>query len=199
MNRIAVVFAVLVLVLLLSSCFAFLPQDNGYLSIDMELPALAKGPGDQPVVIFVANAEMEDSIKELLWLIDKETEVGLSSQEEDRLVDLAVALANRGLVKFGGDPFLRTTIPEADLSGSISIPGVPAGRSYFVKVFVFQAGQDIVSIDDLSEVVLEWENQLFDTEDWSAPITEWDPLVPFPVKVEAGKTTEIDITLVGEL
>jgi len=198
MKRIMLWIVVTAVVAILSGCFAFLPQSDGYLSIDLEIPPEVKGPGDHPVVIFVANAEMEDSIKELLWLIDKESEVGLSDDEDDRLVDLAIAVSNRGLVKFGGDPFLRTTIPalQPGDQGSFKIPAVPAGRSYFVKVFVFEVGQDIVNVDELSDVDLVVENRLFDTEDWSYPISDWDALPPFPIEVETGKTTEIDITLV---
>jgi len=203
MKRIAIFAAGITLAFLLCGCFAFLPQSDGYLSMDLRIPPELKGPGDHPVVIFVANADMEDSIKELLWLIDKVSEGFASSKEEDRLVDLAVAVSNRGLVKFGGDPFLRTTIPAlsplAANTGSFEIPGIPAGRSYFVKVFVFETGQEIVNVDELSEVVLELESQLFDTEDWSVPINAWDPFAPFPIKVEAGKTTKIDIALVSEL
>jgi hypothetical protein len=205
MKRIIIAIAVSILTCFLSGCFAFLPQSDGYLSIDLEIPPEAKGPGEHPVVIFVANADMEDSIKELLWLIDKETDEigGLNDKEEDRLEDLAVAVSNRGLVKFGGDPFLRTTIPATTTSGSFKIPAVPAGRSYFVKVFVFEVGQDIVNVDELSDVTVVVENQLFDTENYTAGSdwTDWTRYAPapFPIKVEAGETTEIDITLVPEL
>lgn len=200
MKRMIIAIAVSILACFLSGCFAFLPQSDGYLSIDLEIPPEAKGPGEHPVVIFVANAEMEDSIKELLWLIDKESKVGLSDKEEDHLVDLATAVSNRGLVKFGGDPFLRTTIPETTTSGSFKIPGVPGDRSYFVKVFVFEVGQDIVNVDELGDVELEVENRLFNTEDYSSDWTTWSPVSPpFPIEVKAGETTQIDITLVLEL
>jgi len=203
MKRLMMAIAAMVLAFFLSGCFAFLPQGEGYLSIDLEIPLEARGPGEHPVVIFVANAGMEDSIKELLWLIDKESEVGLSDKEEDRLVDLATAVSNRGLVPFGGDPFLRTTIAETTTSGSFKIPGVPGDRSYFVKVFVFEVGQDIVNVDELSDVTLVVENRLFDTEYYQAGFdwTDWTRYAsaPFPIEVKAGETTQIDITLVPEL
>jgi hypothetical protein len=148
MKRIVFTVAILGLAFLLSGCFAFVPQTDGFLSIDVEIPAEAKGPGDLPVIIFVCNADMEDSVKELLWLIDEDSWIGLSDQEEDRLVDLAISLSNKGLVKFGGDPFLRTEIPDtAAGTGSFKIPAVPAGRSYFVKVIVFEAGADTSNIE----------------------------------------------------
>lgn len=203
MKRMIIAIVAVALACFLSGCFAFLPQSDGYLSIDLEIPPEAKGPGEHPVVIFVANADMEDSIKELLWLIDKETDSSLNDKEEDRLVDLAVAVSNRGLVKFGGDPFLRTTIPETTISGSFKIPAVPAGRSYFVKVFVFELGQDIVNVDELGDVTVVVENQLFNTENYTFGLdwTDWTRYAPaaFPIKVEAGETTEIDIQLVPEL
>jgi hypothetical protein len=193
----------MVIAVILTGCFAFLPQSDGYLSIELELPPEVKGPGEHPVVIFVANADMEDSIKELLWLIDKETDDSLSSKEEDRLVDLATAVSNRGLVKFGGDPFLRTTIPALQVGipdqGSFEIPGVPAGRSYFVKVFVFELGHDIVNVDELSDVTVVSENRLFDPENYifGSDWTGWTryALAPFPIKVEASKTTQVNIKL----
>jgi hypothetical protein len=140
-------------------------------------------------------------------LIDKSTEEALSSKEEDRLIDLATSLSNRGLVKFGGDPFLRTKIPAlnpiAADQGSIKIPAVPAGRSYFVKVFVFAPGQDIVNVDELGDVTVVAENQLFNTEDYQVGFywTDWTryALSPFPIDVVAGQTTVVDITLVPEL
>jgi hypothetical protein len=199
MKRILLWVAVTGVAIMLSSCFAFLPQSDGYLSIDMEIPPEVKGPGDYPVVIFVANADMEDSVKELLWLIDKESKVSLSDKEEDRLVDLATAVSSRGLVKFGGDPFLRTTISDTASSGSFKIPGVPAERSYFVKVFVFEVGQDIINVDELSDVEVEYETQLFSTESYLSDPSLWTANPPFPIKVEAGQTKEIDITLVPEL
>lgn len=192
MKRIMIVCAVLALAFFLSGCFAILPQSDGYLSIDLEIPPEAKGPNEHPVVIFVANAAMEDSIKELLWLIDTES-------DEDRLVDVAIAVANRGLVKFGGDPFLRTTIPAlspvvAD-TGSFEIPGVPAERSYFVKVFVFGVGEDITSIEDIADVTVEYQNYIFSGEDTETHYSGWVPLAPFPIAVEAGETASVPITL----
>ena len=179
MKRIVLWIVAMVAAVILSGCFAFLPRSDGYLSIDLEIPLEVKGPGDYPVVIFVANADMEDSVKELLWLIDKESKADLSDKEEDRLVDLAIAVSNRGLVKFGGDPFLRTTIPDTASSGSFKIPGVPAERSYFVKVFVFEVGQDIVNVDELSDVELEWETQLFDTESYLVDFSLWNAAVSY--------------------
>jgi hypothetical protein len=204
MKRILLWTAVMAVAVILSGCFAFLPQSDGYLSIDVQIPPELKGPDDHPVVIFVANADMESTIKELLWLIDKSTAKALSSKEEDRLIDLAMSLSNRGLVKFGGDPFLRTKIPAltADVDqGSIKIPAVPAGRSYFVKVFVFAQGQDIVNIDEVSDITVVAENQLFNPEVYSSDWTAWtrEASTPFPIKVEVGQATEVDITLGPEL
>jgi len=200
MKRIVFTIVATALACSLSGCFALLPQSDGYLSIDLEIPPQVKGPGEHPVVIFVANADMEDSIKELLWLIDKETDEigGLNDKEEDRLVDLATAVSNRGLVKFGGDPFLRTTIPVTTTSGTFKIPAVPGDRSYFVKVFVFEVGQDIVNVDELSDVELVVENQLFSPEDYIPGFdwTDWTRLAD-PVKVAAGETTQINIELVS--
>ena len=190
MKRILLWIAVMGVVIILSSCFAFLPQSDGYLSIDVEIPPELKGPDEHQVVIFVANADMEDSVKELLWLIGTES-------DEDRLVDVAIAVANRGLVKFGGDPFLRTTIPALtpeglDDEGAIMIPAVPAGRSYFVKVFVFELGQDVTSIEDIADVEVACENYIFSGEEFlTPPYSAWIPLAPFPIPVEAGKTTTV--------
>jgi hypothetical protein len=184
MKRTIIGVSVLLLLLLLSGCFAFLPQSDGYLSMDLKIPPEARGVDDRQVVIFVANAEMEESIKELLWLIGTEA-------DEDRLVDVAVAVANRGLVKFGGDPFLRTTIHKDTTSGSFRIPGVPAGRSYFVKVFVFLEGQDIKSVEDLVDATVVLQNFVFNGEEVLTDYSGWVPIVPFPIEVEAGKTTRV--------
>ena len=76
---------------------------------------------------------------------------------------------------------------------------MPAERSYFVKVFVFEVGQDIVNVDELSDVEVEYETQLFITESYLSDPSLWNAKPPFPIKVEAGKTTEIDITLIPEI
>ena len=189
MKRILLWIAVMGVTIILSSCFALLPKSDGYLSINVEIPPELKGPDEHQVVIFVANADMEDSVKELLWLIGSES-------DEDRLEDVAIAVANRGLVKFGGDPFLRTTIPALSAvaadTGAFEIPAVPAGRSYFVKVFVFQLGQDVTSIEDIADVEVACENYIFNGEDsLTQPYSAWVPLAPFPIPVEAGKTTTV--------
>jgi hypothetical protein len=173
--------AVTVAAVTLSACFAFLPQGNGHLSIGVELPPQAKGPGDYPVLIFVANADMEDSIKELL-----------------RLTEVAKDVANRGLVKFGGDPFLRTSISTSASSGSLEIPGVPAGRSYFVKMIVFAEEADISSIDNLAEQDVHLENRLFTFEVYTKPFASWGTS-QIPVSVEAGETAQVNMSLVAEI
>jgi hypothetical protein len=195
MKRTMLWIAVTALAVTLSGCFAFLPQGDGYLSIGVELPPQAKGPsGDYPVIIFVANADMEDSIKELLWLIDGDSEGRLNDKEEDRLTEVARDVAERGLVKFGGDPFLRTSIPTSASSGSFEIPGVPAGRSYFVKMVVFEVGADISNVENLSEDVFR-ENRLFsDNEDYDTAFATWTR-VQTPAGVEPGKTAPINILL----
>jgi hypothetical protein len=168
------------------------------LGIDIQLPAGAKGTNDQPVVIFVANAAMEDSIKELLWLTDKASADAASSAEEDRLVELARAVSSRGLVKFGGDPFFRTQVPVTANSGTFKIPAVPAGRSYLIKIFIFDTTEDIVNVEDLADVDIEYENQLFSSEDWTVPWASW-ALVGTPVTVTAGATETVSITVDVEL
>lgn len=210
MKRITISVFVLVPMLLLSGCFAFVSPGTGSLGINIELPPEAKGPSDRQVAVLVVNAAMEEAIKEVLWLVDKETDgLDLNSTEEDRLEELAIDISNNGLIKYGGDYFWRTEISAGASEGSFGAVPIPADQEYFIKIFVLAPGQEIgaLTVDELADVVLDptiAENQLFNTEDYN-PLggnwTTWTRFAgsPFPITVEPGEIRQVDVDLRSEL
>jgi len=181
---------------LLAGCYAPLANQDGYLSFDLRF-AQPRLPGASEVVVLVVNAEYENSFKELLYLVDKGDETGsLSGSETDRLVELATQMATSGLVKFGGYPFYHTVMSGA--SGSFEIPGVPAGRDYLVKLFVFQEGHSfaVEDIDANFGALIQSENLVFsNNEDYPSAFESWVPLAGQPVTVKAGEAVSLNVTL----
>src|SRR5208282_145027 len=88
----------------------------------------------------------------------------IPQSDKDRLKTLAKELAASGLVNFGGFPFYQTTI--GGTSGSFQIPGVPAGRDYFVKIFVFNPGVSFSTqkLDENFWSLIQAENLVFTLE-----------------------------------
>jgi len=177
---------------LLAGCYAQLADQNGYFNISVK--NAPGGPAD--VIVLVANSGYENTFKEMLFFMDSAKD----SQTFDagQLATDFEELATGGLVKFGGFPFYRTTIDG--ISGSFQIPGVPASRSYFVKLMVFQLGQTLSLNDlaDLSTLVskIQLANLAFSPEKYSTAWQNWVRTAGEPVDVLAGQTTTINVNIV---
>ena len=179
---------------LLAGCYAQLADQKGYLNFDLQFGARS-GPGaTAEVIVLVVNADYEDSLRETLWLIDKGKNSGLSGSEADRLTELAKQMVTGGLVKFGGFPFYQTTMSGAG-PGSFKIPGVPAGRAYFVKLYVVNAGFSfkVEDIDANFGDLIQLENVIFPTQQFGSAWQSWGP--GQSVEVTAGQSVAIDMTL----
>ena len=132
---------------LLAGCYAPIANQKGYLSLGIQSVAL--GPtGTTEVIVLVVDSEFRDSLAETLNLVSKSKHVGLTQTDKDRLKTLAKELSANGLVNFGGFPFYQTTLSSS--SGSFDMPGIPEGRSYFVKLFVLNPNVSF-SVDDVDQ------------------------------------------------
>jgi hypothetical protein len=183
--------------MLLASCYAPLANQNGYLSLDLKF-AGARGAATNEVIGLVVNGDYESSFREMLWLVDKGEHGGLTSTQADRLLELGKLMATNGLVKFGGFPFFDTTIDPTS-PGSFELTGIPAGRSYFVKLFVFDVGHSfkVEDIDEHFEDHVQTENLIFGTEDstFAFDSVNWNPVIGQPLEVKAGESSPITISL----
>jgi len=185
-------------VALMTGCYAPLANQDGYFSLNIEGARFALGGASQ-VIVLVVNADSGDTFKETLSLISKAYHVpgSFTSSDVDRLATLAKNLATSGLVKFGGFPFYQTTM--SGTSGSFKIPGVPAGRDYFVKLFVFQPGFSF-KVEDLDKDfggLLQAENKVFSSENFGTAWQTWTPLAGQPVSVSAGQSVAVTAALQG--
>jgi len=185
---------------LLASCYAPLADQKGFLNIDLRAGARS-GPGlgaTSQVIVLVINADYEASLRETLWLIDKgKNQPGLSGAEADRLTELGKQMATSGLVKFGGFPFYQTTISGTG-PGSFEIPGVPAGRAYFVKLYVFKPNFSfkVEDIDANFGGLILYENPVFGTQGSEVYTTPWaDWPAGQSVPVTEGQSAAINMTL----
>ncbi|MGA2478771.1 MAG: hypothetical protein ABSG63_08500 [Spirochaetia bacterium] len=194
---------ILVAAALLASCYAPLANQEGYLNLSIR----AGGPPfvvDPEVIVMVVDSAYQATLAETLSLIGKaHVNGGLSGSDQNRLTTLAEQLATSGLLKFGGYPFYRIDIIGP--SGSFKIPGVPAGRSYFVKLFVFNPGFtfDVKKIDQNFYTLVQSENLVFTTETYNPALPlawqTWAPNTPEgqPTTVNSGGTAAFSVTLGG--
>jgi hypothetical protein len=195
--RCAVVAAIVALVL--AGCYAPLANQNGYLKLSLQSKAVSLA-GNEAVVLVVDSA-YQDALAETLNLIGKADINGsLSGSDQDRLKALGQELATNGLVKFGGYPFYQTTM--SGTSGSFQLPGLPAGRSYLVKLIVLNSGItfDVKDLDQNLPNLVLGENLVFSTEHYTTD-TAWQTWTPNvgagqPAPVNAGGSTAINATIV---
>ncbi len=185
----------LVATALLTGCYAELSEGDGNLDLHIEG---APPKGTNEAIVLVVNAEYKEAFKEMLWLVDKAEETGdLSGSEKDRLKELVSQISTSGLVKFGGFPFFQTTLNPG--GGSFQIPGVPAGRDYFVKFFVFNTNVSfkVEDIDeDFGDLILV-ENRVFDNNEDFIPGPPywplWNILPGQQVTVKSGESVTLDV------
>ena len=185
----------------LAGCYAPLANQSGHFS--MSLKGIQAKGSSANVLVLVIDSDSEAALAETLWLISKGYSVGLSSTESDRLKDLGKQISTNALVRFGGNPFYQTQI-DLSANGSFDIPGVPAGHSYFVKLFVLNSGVtfDMSDLDQSFFSLVQSENFVFDfngtgQEEWMGSLTfaddqaSWIPVADQPVAVQAGQTTQL--------
>jgi hypothetical protein len=178
---------------LLTGCYAELSDQNG--SLDLRIEG-TQSAGTNEAIVLVVNADYKDSFKEMLWLVDKAQDTGgLSGSEKSRLTEIVGKISTGGLVKFGGFPFFQTYLNPG--SGSFQIPGVPAGRDYFVKFFVFQTTVSF-KVEDIDEDfgdLIQVENRVFDhNEDYStADWRTWNILPGQQVTVRSGESVTLNV------
>jgi len=183
----------------LAGCYAPLANQNGYLKLSLQSTKAVSLAGNEAVVLVVDTA-YQDTLAETLNLIGKAHINGsLSGADQDRLKALGQKLATNGLVKFGGYPFYQTTM--SGTSGSFQIPGLPAGRSYLVKLIVLNSGLifDVQDIDQNLYTLVLGENLVFTTETYTTD-TAWQTWTPNvsegqPALVNAGGSTVINVTI----
>jgi hypothetical protein len=183
-------------------CYAALANQQGYLNMSL---ARSEGPtvADPEIIVLVVDSGYQATLAEMLYLISKGKNSSLTPSEQDRLTTLGKQLATNGLVKFGGFPFFR-----ADISGSLgtfTIPGIPAGRQYFVKIYEFSLGFtfDVKNIDQNFGKLIQYENAVFSNEQTTTsptggPTTPWQSwtLNPGqPVTVNTGQSASISVRL----
>ncbi len=181
---------------LLAGCYAELSDQNGNLDVEIEK---IETTGTNEAIVLVVNADYKDPFKELLWLVDKADEGNtLTNSEKDRLKELASQMSTSGLVKFGGFPFFQTTLNPG--SGSFQIPGVPAGRDYLVKFFVFNTTVSF-KVEDIDEDfgdLIQAENRVFsNNEDYPSDWHLWSVLPGQQVTVKSGESVTIDVGTLG--
>jgi|GEM_PF-4968700 len=188
---------------LLAGCYAPIANQKGYLNLGIQSVAL--GPtGTTEVIVLVVNSGFQDSLAEILNLVSKSKHGGLTQTDKDRLKTLAKEMSANGLVSFGGFPFYQTTL--SGNHGSFEMPGVPEGRSYFVKLFVFNPSVSF-SVDDLDQnfwSLIQLENLVFvdplGNQEVYTTDTAWQSWVPItgqPVEVKAGQSVPVNVTLVS--
>ena len=184
---------------LLAGCYAPIADQKGYINLGIQSVAL--GPaGTTEVIVLVVNSGFQASLAEMLNLVSKSKQFGgLSQTDKDRLKTLAKDMATNGLVKFGGFPFYQTTLSGS--SGSFDMPGIPEGRGYFVKLFVFNPNVSF-TVDDIGQhfwSLVQLENLVFTPEVYTtdAAWQGWTPAAGQPVEVKAGQSVDVNVTLVS--
>ena len=181
---------------LLASCYAPLANQKGYLNLGLHLAKTITAPTD--AIVMVVDSGYQDSLAEMLSLVSQGgNHIALSGSETDRLKTLGEQLTTSGIVKFGGFPFYRTTLNAS--SGSFQVPGIPAGRDYFVKVFVLTPGTSF-SVQDFDKnffTRIQSQNLVFLTEHYATPTgwQSWSPVAGQPVPVNADESSPITVTL----
>ena len=144
----------------------------------------------------VIDTGYQAALAETLFLISKGHNSSLSSSEQDRLTTLGKQLATNGLVKFGGYPFYQTDIIGS--TGTFNIPGVPAGRSYFVKILVFNPGVtfDVKNLDQHIGNLIQGENYAFNSNDsYLTPFQNWQPECWSTGNGERSQNAPLSVTL----
>jgi len=190
----------------LATCYAPLANQSGSLSFALHAADKAALNGTSQAVVLVADSGSQASLAEILYLIGKSNPQhgGLVGSEPDRLKTLAKEIASSGLVKIGGYPFYLVSLNGSSTSGSFDIPGIPAGCSYFVKLFVLNSTVSSFTAKDVDEnfwSLIQYENYIFDNEAYGSPnwadYTSWLPSGGQPVTVNAGASAPISVTLVN--
>jgi hypothetical protein len=178
-------------------CYAALANQQGYLNMSLARSEGSTTVTDPEIIVLVVDSGYQATLAEMLYLISKGKNSSLTQSEQDRLTTLGKQLATNGLVKFGGFPFFRADISGS--SGSFTIPGIPAGRQYFVKIYEFSPGFtfDVKNIDQNFGNLIKYENAVFNPEKFTgvSPWQSWTLNSGQPVTVNTGQSASISVTL----
>ncbi len=184
--RFAQVGLLLGLVLVLAGCFAPLGQSSeGSLAINASLPGsiFTQATNSYVARVYVANLDYEDLIRRFSAYQDFLDENdppgsawvdfynGLEEEKEDIDIDMAL----KAVMSFGGNPYVDIAISSPNdfgsvsgESGSFTIAGLPAGRSYAVYMDIYVAGQE--DDEDASSVA--------ESEFFTSGTTPYDAMFP---------------------
>lgn len=174
-------FALIPVALLVAGCHAPLGGEaDGELAIRLQgsLPGMDGGV-EYVARMYVVNAAYEDLLRrgaayddflELNYYSLDNTDVApnaellayyheLEAEYDDELVPDLILKAP---IKFGGRPYYQFTVSGG--GGSVTLPGVPSGRSYLVFIEFFEKGVDYDEADAIDETVLWRDGDPYDTE-----------------------------------
>lgn len=172
-------FLMLAVLLLASGCYQLNEPTSGDLAMRVTIPAdrlEASGPSRAPsntgeywVVGLVVDAAFEGDLKELLRIYDiQDADVGAIDDYRDSDADTILEdMLQKGAVRFdGGRFFFQFKIDVSDsetdeYSGDFVLSGIPAGKEYFLNIFVMD--REISSIDDFDDdPILVMDARYFD-------------------------------------
>ncbi len=199
---------------LLASCYAPLANQSGHLGFNLQIGGKSTAPfgisGTSQAVVLVVDSSDKAALAEILYLISKSKDESsqFSGSDADRLKTLAKEIASSGLVKIGGYPFFLVSLNNGATSGSFDIPGIPAGRSYFVKLFVLNSTVSSFTAKDVDQnfwSLIQYENMVFDNENAYNPLNtapwqtwqSWAPVAVQPVPVTAGASAPVTVSLIS--
>jgi hypothetical protein len=180
--RLAQAGLLLGLILVLAGCFAPLGQSSeGSLAINASLPGSIFTQATDSFVarVYVANLDYEDLVRRFMAYEDflDENEdfvtpawVDFYNTLEEEKEDIDIDMALKAVMSFGGNPYVDIAIDSTGSgdSGSFTIAGLPAGRSYAVYMDVYLAGDE-----DDEDAPSQAESELF-----TSGTTPYDAMFP---------------------
>ncbi len=152
------------LILVLAGCYATLGKEaDGNLAVNAKLPGVDVQPGDTYVArVYIATLDYEDLVRQFLAYEDfldensADTWSGYYNDLETERDNIEIDLALKGVVTFGGKPYVDVEIVVGVDPGSFTITGIPAGKEYTGYIQVFNEGEQ-----DDEDKDPKWDSELF--------------------------------------
>ena len=157
-NNIIKTIIVLIIGLLLGSCYMMNEPTSGDLSLSMNLPSRSPGDGGEYWIVgLVVDAAYENDLINLMRLFDKSDyfegiNETLSVQFEDEADDILEDMLQKGAVRFdGGRFFFQFKLEDAGETGDFTITGIPTFLSKIsVKsLFIFKSSILFIFLNSL--------------------------------------------------
>ena len=176
------------LIVVLAGCYATLGKEaDGNLAVNAALPGVDVQPGTTYVArIYISTLDYEDLVRQYLAYEDfldengdASTWIGYYNDLETERDNIEIDLALKGVVKFGGKPYIDVEIVVGADPGSFTITGIPAGKEYTAYIQVFNQGDE--DDEDADPV---WDSELF-----SSSTTPYDDFFPAPGDVAPGASS----------